>query len=90
MEQRVVMKAAKQVKNARCFLQSLQEDQDFRESLRGLTSAASLSEFIRDNGFSFTEYELMLALVENTEVLAGYNSDGCDCSLYEKGLLELL
>ena len=76
-------------KSAQDFLQCLHEDHDFKESLLRLTSSDSLTEVIESNGFHFDELELVKAFIEQMEDL-GACSDGCDCSLYERGLLELL
>lgn len=81
--------ADNETRNAQFFLQCLYKDQCFRESLARLTSSCSLTEFIRVNGFCFDNNELVKAFIEHMESLSEC-SDDCNCSLYERGILELL
>ena len=89
MKQVIEISAGEETSNAQFFLQRLHEDHSFRNSLRGLASQASFKKFLHNSGFSFDEYELAKAFVEHMDEL-NVSSDNNTCSLYEKGLLELL
>lgn len=88
MAQMTEVAVDKEIKSAQAFLQCLHQDRGFRESLR-MTSPRSLTEFIQSNGFCFDQYELVTAFIEHMESLSE-GCDDCDCSLYERGLFELL
>ncbi|GEM_PF-792516 len=52
------------VESAKAFCVRLMTDDDFREAICAATTAETISKLVADNGFSFTQHDMLKAVKE--------------------------